>query len=131
MERGALVSVYLRLPGCIAIMQTGSVLAPDSTVGDALKRYKSRLTTDQQKELGRGALQNTLILETAKLNTPAAVSSTEKLDVTETKQQQVKVANFHHANVEILPFDSVLIRPPCRGEKWSEKNTLIYFQSAF
>lgn len=69
MERGALVSVYLRLPGCIEIMQTGSVLAPDSTVGDALKRYKSRLTTDQQKEPGRGALQNTLVLEIAKLNT--------------------------------------------------------------
>lgn len=65
MERGAPVSVYLRLPGCIEIMQT----APDSTVGDALKRYKSRLTTDQQKEPGRGALQNTLVLEIAKLNT--------------------------------------------------------------
>lgn len=38
-------------------------------VGDALKRYKSRLTTDQQKEPGRGALQNTLVLEIAKLNT--------------------------------------------------------------
>lgn len=37
--------------------------------GDALKRYKSRLTTDQQKEPGRGALQNTLVLEIAKLNT--------------------------------------------------------------
>lgn len=72
MERGAPVSVYLRLPGCIEIMQTGSVLAADSTVGDALKRYKSRLTTDQQKEPGRGALQNTLVLEIAKLNTPAA-----------------------------------------------------------
>lgn len=69
MERGAPVSVYLRLPDCIEIMQTGSVLAPDSTVGDALKRYKSRLTTDQQKEPGRGALQNTLVLEIAKLNT--------------------------------------------------------------